>query len=157
PLTGNRNELVVNAAWGLGDAIVGGRVEPDDLVIDKTTRRVIHRTQGAKHVMSVPTARGTQEIPVDPLRQTAWVLADGQLESLGRMGCALEAHFGTPQDIEWAFADERLYVLQSRPVSATNPQSAPPGDDSWPALGERPPQHFDLWTQVNVGEIWPDP
>jgi rifampicin phosphotransferase len=157
PLTGNRNELVVNAAWGVGDAIVGGRVEPDDLVIDKATRRVIHRTPGEKQVMSVAAPHGTQDVAVDPLRQKAWVLSDAQLENLARMGCALEAHFGTPQDIEWALVEDRLYVLQSRPVALIDAEPAPPGDDIWPAVGEQPPQHFDLWTQVNVGEVWPDP
>ena len=165
PVTGSRQEMVINAAWGLGDAIVGGRVTPDTIVVDKKTDLVAHSTVGDKNVMSVLTNGGTEDVQVDTHRRLQPVLRSEQVAVLTGLGRALETHFGMPQDVEWALARERILILQSRPITAAGTrledvvprEPSAPGDDNWPALDERPPQDFDLWTQANVGEIWPQP
>lgn len=165
PLTGNRDEVVINAAWGLGEAVVSGRVTPDTVLADKATGRVSHLEVGDKAVMTVLTARGTAEAPVDVQLRLEPVLTPEQIKELTRLSREIEGHFGSPQDIEWAIASGRLYILQSRPVTALPEVPLPPidgkptipGDDDWPALGLGTPQPFDLWTQANVGEVWPHP
>jgi pyruvate,water dikinase len=165
PLTGNRDEVFINAAWGLGDAIVGGQVTPDTLIVDKNAGRVKQVTVEDKAVMSIMGASGTTETPVEPRRRRQTALTPEQAVNLTRLGCAIEDYFGAPQDIEWALAGETICILQSRPVVARGglrpptpaEESAAPGDDRWPAWGEKPAQSFDLWTMANLGEVWPHP
>ncbi|MFQ5859176.1 MAG: PEP-utilizing enzyme, partial [Anaerolineae bacterium] len=69
-------------------------------------------------------------------------------------------HYGAPQDIEWCRAGDRFFIVQTRPITALPPMSAKldvPGDDDWPVMEKKPAQPFDVWTQTNVGEVWPHP
>lgn len=165
PVTGNAREVVINAGWGLGQAVASGRVTPDTVVVDKATRRLTGVEVGDKTIMTVLTPGGTAEQPVERRRRERQVLTPTQVRALVDLGCAVEGYFGRPQDVEWAIAGEQIHVLQSRPVTTlsdaavrTRPPEAPvPGDDHWPAVDERPAQDFDLWTHMNVGEIWPQP
>lgn len=104
PVTGARDEVIVNAAWGLGEAIVAGQVTPDTVVVDKATLRVKHVEIGDKAVMTAPTEAGTAEVEVDAARRAQAALTPEQAAELARLGVAVEAHFGGPQDIEWAIA-----------------------------------------------------
>lgn len=165
PLTEDRDEAVINAVWGLGETVVGGRVTPDTVVVDKATGRVKYAEAGDKAVMTVSANEGTTEIPVDPQHSLQLVLTSELVGEVVGLGRDIEDHFGVPQDIEWAIAGGKVYILQSRPVTGLRgtrsephfEEPAVPGDDNWPALGEHPPQPFDLWTQVNMGEAWPNP
>ncbi len=163
PLSGSREALVINAAWGGGDAVVDGRVTPDLLVVEKATGRVTRALIAEKLVKSVLAERGTVQVPVVERERRAAVLTDTQVAELLRLALAVETHFRAPQDVEWVIAGGRVHLLQSRPMTALPEPGAPPetppvpGDDAWPALGERPAQPFDLWTQANVGEVWPGP
>jgi pyruvate,water dikinase len=125
PVSGDPSMVAINAAWGLGIAVVGGEVTPDDYLISKITGEVVRRTLSAKHVEYVPDAagRGTvrMEVPADR-RETA-CLGEVELAALVDVAGRVERHFGSHQDIEWAIARGRtlpdcLLVLQSRPVTA---------------------------------------
>jgi pyruvate,water dikinase len=167
PMTGKRDEIVINAAWGLGEAIVAGHVTPDTLILDKATGRVNQVDIGTKDVMTVQTDQGTVEVQVESQQRQQPVLGEAQIAELARLGSAIEAHFGAPQDVEWAMDGEGIYILQSRPVTSpldTSPvwgeageASTVPGDDDWPVLGEGTVQPFDGWTLANIGELWPEP
>ncbi len=161
PVSGDPDELVINAAWGLGEAVVGGLVTPDLLVLDKVTGRVKHVEVADKAVMTVPADEGTVEVPVDAGRRRQPALTEAHARELARLGRAIEAHFGRPQDIEWLLTGDHVYILQARPVTGLKPAVgrplSVPGDDDWPVLEEKPTQPFDLWTRVNVGEAWPNP
>jgi len=154
PVTGDDGVVVINAAWGLGDAVVAGRVVPDTVVVEKGTGRIVRRLTADKRVMTVPAAREVQDVEVDAARREAPVLDDAAAAALAGLGEAVERAFGGPQDVEWAWARGGFHLLQARPVTAAG--GAVTGDD-WPALDERPPQPFDVWTQANVGELWPEP
>ncbi len=170
PLTGDSTETVINASWGLGEAIVTGRVSPDNIIMDKETGSIKEISVGDKATMTAAAASGTAEVPVDPqLRQRA-SLTPEQASELNRLGRKIESVFKGPQDIEWAIAGGRVFVLQSRPVTVhPSPASGKPleelvapGDDDWPLSGESANQEyqtfpFDLWTQFDVGERWPEP
>lgn len=165
PLTGAKDEIVINAAWGLGEAIVGGRVNPDILRVEKATGRIIEIKVGVKDVMTAFMEQGTVEVAVQDERRQQQVLSPEQVGELVRLGCEVEAHFGVPQDIEWAIAGEKISLLQARPVTAlSSPERMqvgeapiPPGDDTWDSEGILPSQPFDLWTRTNVGENLPFP
>jgi pyruvate,water dikinase len=118
PLNGNRDEAVINAAWGLGEAVVGGAVTPDTLTVSKLTGGLIARETAEKLVMTVRTESGTEEQPApDPLQKVP-VLSDEQAAQLTRYGVEIEELYGMPMDIEWTLADEGFAIVQARPVTA---------------------------------------
>lgn len=160
PVTGNNTEMVLNATWGLGEALVSGQVNPDTFILDKASGDIKDAQKGDKAVMTATTEQGTAEVPVAEAQRQALALTPAQAAELVRLGRAIEAHFGTPQDIEWAIAGGQAHILQARAVTTVAPVVAPtpPGDDLWPPLlKEVPTQPFDVWTQADVGERWPEP
>lgn len=124
PMNGARDEVVLDAAWGLGEAVVGGLVTPDHIVADKATSAIKQIAIGDKAVMTVPVATGTEEREVEANRRQAQVLNAAQVARLVKLGVAIEACFGVPQDIEWCLADSRFYVVQARPITTLPPESA---------------------------------
>ncbi|MFF4576582.1 PEP/pyruvate-binding domain-containing protein [Streptomyces sp. NPDC001410] len=122
PLTGARDEVVIDAAWGLGEAVVSGLVTPDHITADKVTGEVKQMEVADKTVLTAPTAGGTGERAVEADRRGSAVLDASRVAELVRLGAAVEAHYGAPQDIEWCLADGRLWIVQSRPVTTLPPE-----------------------------------
>ncbi|MDD4890800.1 MAG: PEP/pyruvate-binding domain-containing protein [Phycisphaerae bacterium] len=116
PVTGDDNEIVINAAWGLGEAIVGGLVTPDTIVVDKATGQVKEIAVSDKTVMTTMTDHGTEEIELTGDRVKARVLDDRAVAELAEIGKRIEGHYGHPQDIEWGVANGRFAMLQARPI-----------------------------------------
>ncbi len=129
PVSGDRSMVAVNASWGLGLAVVGGEVTPDDYLVSKVTGEVVKETISDKHIEYIAGEDGAQRVDVDDDRRKEPCLDDDAIRSLVDMAKDVERHFGAPQDIEWAFDhDGELFVLQSRPVTAitkNEPAAAP--------------------------------
>jgi pyruvate,water dikinase len=135
PLSGDPSIVAVNASWGLGLAVVGGEVTPDDYLLSKVTGEILRAQVGDKRVEYVPDPDGHGAVGIDVSREraNARCLDDDGLQSLLAMAKRVERHFGSRQDIEWALARGQsppgnLYILQSRPVTATakpDPKPAP--------------------------------
>ena len=109
--------VAVNASWGLGLAVVGGEVTPDDYLVCKVTREVVRQHISDKAIEYVPGRDGPRRVDVAGERRGQPCLTDlGPLLALARR---IERHFGAPQDIEWAIDRDRtpVFVLQSRPVT----------------------------------------
>lgn len=117
PVSGLRGEISIDAAWGLGEAIVGGLVTPDHVVVDKATEVVKQMTIADKAVMTAPAAIGTKERAVEQVRRHAQVLEAPKAIELARLGAKIEGCFGTPQDIEWCLADDAFFIVQARPIT----------------------------------------
>ena len=117
PLTGNRDEVVVNASWGLGESIVGGTVTPDSYVVRKDDLAVARRDVADKARMTVRAPGGTAEVDVPRLLRRRPSLDDGRLAALARLALDLEATMGWPVDLECAFRGDELYLLQCRPIT----------------------------------------
>lgn len=128
PSTGARDELIVNASFGLGDAVVGGEVDPDTYVLARNDLAAKSVEIGGKAVMSVTTdAEGTELAPVPEAERRRAALSADLQAALGRLAVRAETLFdGTPQDVEWAVADGRCWLLQSRPITRLPP---PPLED----------------------------
>ncbi len=131
PVTGDPSMVAVNASWGLGIAVVGGEVTPDDYLVSKVTREVVRRAVSSKEVEYVPDAagRGTVRLEIGDERRDAPCLDEDGLGALVEVARRVERHFGSHQDVEWAIARGRplpdaLHVLQARPVT-TLQKSAP--------------------------------
>jgi pyruvate, water dikinase len=130
PVTGDRSMVAINASWGLGLAVVGGEVTPDDYLVSKVTREVVraHVSSKAYEYVPDPSGRGTVCVDVPAERRDVRCLDEGALAALVALGRRVERHFGSQQDIEWAIArgggelEGDLFVLQSRPVTAVPKQ-----------------------------------
>jgi len=119
PVTGARDCIVINASWGLGEAIVSGRVTPDMFVITKGSYALTEREIYAKELAIYPHPQGggTIEETLSAERAQAPSLSDDEAREVARMAERVETHYGSPQDLEWAIRDGQLYLLQSRPIT----------------------------------------
>jgi phosphohistidine swiveling domain-containing protein len=117
PVSGDRGETVVDASSGLGEAVVSGLVTPDHYVLDGDGH-IRERRPGLREVVVRGVAGGGVEHRAD---ETHEELPDGVLAELARLGSAVATHFGRPQDIEWAWADQRVWLVQARPMTALPP------------------------------------
>ena len=120
PVSGHRRIASVEASFGLGEALVSGRVNAD--VVKVRDGEVIARTIGSKRLVVLPArGGGTEEQPVAPDRQGEPALTDAQAVQLAALGRRIEAHFGCPQDIEWCLCTDGFHVVQSRPITTLFP------------------------------------
>ncbi len=117
PVTSNRDEILINASWGLGPSIVDGTVTPDTFLIGKKGLDIIRKEISDKEVMTKPCEGGTQEVSVPKEMRLTPSLTDEQSLEVARMGIKLEKIFGWPADFEWAIAGSRLWLLQCRPIT----------------------------------------
>jgi pyruvate,water dikinase len=117
PVSGDKDRLVIDAAWGLGEAVVSGQVTPDEYVVDKTTLSILDKQIFKKKRQIVSNQKGsTKWIQVPKKRQEQPALTDEVIIRLSEYGIQIEEHYGTPQDIEWAVdKDGRVFILQARP------------------------------------------
>jgi phosphohistidine swiveling domain-containing protein len=128
PLTGRRQQAVIDASPGLGEAVVSGAVNPDHFVVDSGTGQVLERRLGDKRIMVRPLPGGGTESVDVPGAGASACLTDAQATGLASLGRRTELHFGSPQDTEWAVDhDGKLWLTQSRPITTLYP------------LPERPP------------------
>jgi len=118
PSTGE-DEIIIEAAWGLGEAVVSGSVSPDNYVVDRRTGEILEETIADKKTMMVkdPETGETVEREVEAERREARVLEPDEIERLIELGSTAEDHYGNPQDVEWATVDGEVFMLQSRPIT----------------------------------------
>lgn len=119
PATGEKEKLIIEAGWGLGEGVVSGAVTPDHYVVDKNTGEVIDKEVMRKEIMFVRSsdAGGTEKQKVPGDKAEKQVLTDAEIKKLADLGKLVEEHYEFPQDIEWAIEGGELYLLQSRPIT----------------------------------------
>ena len=117
PVTGNRDEVLINASWGLGESIVGGIVTPDAFVVRKSDLAVINRTITYKGRMTVSVPGGTREVDVPRFLRSEASLSDEQAAEMAQLAIMLESTMEHPVDVECAYATGELYLLQCRPIT----------------------------------------
>ncbi|MBP2471836.1 pyruvate,water dikinase [Crossiella equi] len=118
PASGNRELVVVEAAFGLGEVVVSGAVEPDRYLVDKNGPRLVDVRIGRKDHKIVRGPDGDDRaVALDSSVAASRVLAEPEVLELARLAIEVEDHYGCPQDVEWALADGRLWLVQSRPIT----------------------------------------
>jgi phosphohistidine swiveling domain-containing protein len=143
PTTGRRDRITIEACWGLGEALVSGRVTPDRFLVRKRDLRLLARTIGDKRIESVLDQHGgIRQRPVAPERRRQPSIERRTAIRLARLAKRTEAKLGSPQDMEWAVQGRRIFFLQSRPITTI------PGAESW--------EDRQVWTNANLGEVLPD-
>lgn len=120
PVTGSRNEIVIESSWGMGAAIVDGRVTPDHYVVERhglklREKRIAEKKFLVPARLEGPSPNRLQEVP-HALRQKE-TLSEDLVRRIADQAVKAETHFESPQDVEWAIADGQLYMLQSRPIT----------------------------------------
>jgi pyruvate,water dikinase len=122
PVTSDSGKIVIEAVYGLGEAIVSGEVTPDLYVVDKDSLKIINRkiVNQESQLIKNPTA-GAKEtniwVPLPASTQSQQKLTDSEITKLAWLGKQMENHYRFPQDIEWAKEDNKIYILQTRPVT----------------------------------------
>lgn len=145
PITG-ADELVINAVWGLGEALVSGQVDPDEFTLRKSDATVVSARLGAK----APAARAS--------RDTASVatLAPEELSELAALLLQIEKHYGAPQDVEWCHDGRQFWIVQSRPVTTLREPRTQSVEPQPPKPEARSPKPDIEWTRANLIEVLPE-
>jgi phosphohistidine swiveling domain-containing protein len=129
PLTGSRRETIIDATFGLGEALVAGKVEPDHYVVRPAEGKILSKTIGGKALRITPRKGGGTESAASDAGSLQ-ALTDEQILGLARLGERARALFPEPQDIEWAQAGLRFFLVQSRPITSLFPVPENQPDDS---------------------------
>ena len=151
PTNGERSEMIVNSSFGLGEAVVGGQVTPDTFIVDRTTLTSKETILGPKeHQIVYDGDQGIKIEKVSESNQGISSLSDSMLTELCNAALKVEALYeGKPQDIEWAFCNGKLHLLQSRPITNLPVQ---PIEVDW-----TPPSPAKYVARRQIVENMPDP
>src|SRR5206468_6816159 len=131
PVTGKRRQAVIDANPGLGEAVVSGATNPDHFVVNTATGEIVERRLGDKRVVIRETVGGGTMRTEGSDGSEKACLSDEQIRDLAKLGAQGEAHYGAPQDIEWAIdAAGQLWLTQARPITTLYPlpTNAPDND-----------------------------
>jgi pyruvate,water dikinase len=117
PVTGDKDKVLINASWGLGEAVVSGQVTPDEYVVDKANLRILDKRVFKKDRQIVSDKKGsTKWVTVPKSKKNKSALSDAAIVRLAEYGVQIENHYGVAQDIEWAVdKEDRIFILQARP------------------------------------------
>ncbi|SRX94147.1 phosphoenolpyruvate synthase [Amycolicicoccus subflavus DQS3-9A1] [Mycobacterium shimoidei] len=126
PSTGE-DHVVIEAAFGQGEVVVSGKVQPDTYVVDKQTLEVIDSRVGCQTFKIVADAQGADTVvDLDPAQANSRVLDDKSLRTITELAIAAERHNGCPQDVEWAISQGTVWLVQARPITVLG---GAPSDD----------------------------
>ncbi|MFV1917150.1 MAG: phosphoenolpyruvate synthase, partial [Patescibacteria group bacterium] len=117
PVTEDREKIVIEAIWGLGELIVGGVVVPDRYVVQKSSFFILAKSISEQLIQLSRKGSITKEVEVPKKIADTRKLSDREIEELARLGDRLQNHYYFPQDIEWAKEEGKLYIVQTRPVT----------------------------------------
>jgi pyruvate,water dikinase len=114
--------VIIESAWGLRETLVIGSVSPDNYVVDRPSRKILSKTVAKKEIMTImeQSTGDTITLPVPSDKREAMVLSDNEIMEFAKYAELLEDHYGIPQDIEFGIEDNKIYILQSRPITIIN-------------------------------------
>ncbi|MDY6952022.1 MAG: phosphoenolpyruvate synthase [Thermodesulfobacteriota bacterium] len=124
PVSGETDKIIINASWGLGEAVVSGQVTPDEFMVDKASLGIVDRHVVKKDKQIVSDKKGsTKWLTVPKKLQERPALSDDAIQQIAEYGLQIEKHYGVAQDIEWAVdPDGRTFILQARPETVHGDQ-----------------------------------
>jgi pyruvate,water dikinase len=126
PTTDATDRVVIEGAFGQGEVVVSGSVEPDNYVVDKKTGKILSRHTGYKSFEIIRGSDGRdQRVELDEVQAEAQVLSDDEVREIARIAVLSEQHAGCPQDTEWAIAEGKTYIVQTRPITTLNRAGSP--------------------------------
>lgn len=117
PVTRDKDQMIIEACWGLGEALVQGIITPDSYVVEKSTLNIVDTNIGNQEKMVVKAKQETEEKPVPVKLREVQKLSVAKIKELAKICINIEKHYGDPRDIEWALEGKKLYIVQSRPIT----------------------------------------
>jgi phosphoenolpyruvate synthase/pyruvate phosphate dikinase len=154
PLDPRGQRMLVEASWGLGESVVSGKVAPDRYQIERETGRVVEQHIAVKTVQV--TAAGTGPVLADKQMQPC--LDAARLAELAELGRRVEALYGEPRDVEWAWADGRFWLLQARPITAADAaERERVRREEMAALAAKAEPAGTVWSRYNIPEGMSEP
>ena len=161
PVDGNRDHVVINANYGLGESVVGGLATPDTFILDKQDRVILSSTIGSKEVMTALVDGGSAEEPVPDEKRGELCLTAHEAALVASLAIQIESQEARPVDIEWAIQDGQVYLLQSRPITTlpeapavSAPSSQPP--EGWvPETNTPIDPRWPMYSNGNISEVLP--
>lgn len=154
PLDADGKRMLAEASWGLGEAVVSGRVQPDRFALDRTSGAVLDKQLGSKALRI--SAAGEEHTP--PNLQREFCLSDRALSQLADLGRKVEAFYADPRDVEWAYADGTFHLLQARPITvasaAEREEARKAAVSELRALAD---PRGTVWVRYNLSEVLPEP
>lgn len=117
PVTEDPNQMIIEAAWGLGEYIAGGKVTPDSYVLDKRDFKMIDVNVSEQKEMLQRSAGGNKDVAVPADMRNKQKLSSDQIREIAELGLKIEKHYDEPSDIEWALEAGEFYIVQSRPIT----------------------------------------
>ncbi len=159
PVSGDSEEMVLEAAFGLGEAVVSGSLTPDHYVISKQGLRILSSEVGCKSFkleLDLEKGRGNRKVVLPDEEANRECLTPGQVRELAELGVAVEEHFGMPQDIEWAYSGGKLFLLQSRKIVGLAGAVSEAGSEGWVSeFDTRIKEPPDIYSSANISEVMP--
>ena len=123
PVTNDKKKVVIEAIYGLGELIVQGSITPDQYEVSKENLKIDLKTVSKQEVELKKVGTNDKMVKVSKLSQNKQKISDEQIKELARIGKKLESHYFFPQDIEWAIEKNKIYIVQTRPVTTTKSQA----------------------------------
>ena len=120
PISNEKNKIVIEAVYGLGEYMVQGVVSPDHYVVEKNSLEILQKTISSQKVQLIRAKIETKEASVPTRLQNKRKLTDNQIIEVAKLGRKAHQHYFFPQDIEWAIFKNKVYILQSRPITTIN-------------------------------------
>lgn len=123
PVDNDKSKVVIEAVYGLGEMIVQGMVKPDHYEVSKDTNKIIVKEISSQDKMMVKSGNGNKITRVPLLKKRRQKISDQNIIDLYNLGKKLEKHYYFPQDVEWAVQGGNVYLVQTRPITTTEPKS----------------------------------
>jgi len=117
PVTQDRDQLVIEAGWGLGESVVSGKITPDTYIVDKSRMEILDVNRNRQFKQVAKAGSQIQEILVPKLKIGRQCLSDKKILQIAKIASKIEWHYGFPCDIEWALEKGKFYIVQSRPIT----------------------------------------
>jgi len=137
PITGDRDKIVIESSWGLGESIVSGIVSPDMFTLEKKSKEIIERKVSNKAKGVFLSQKGSVQLDIEDSNKLLPSLSDEEIIYLSNLGEKIESYFNSPQDIEWAVSKDGIFILQSRGITTIEKDQT-------------------LWTRGYSDEYWAD-
>ncbi len=120
PVTNNKSQIIIETVWGLGEYVVQGIVSPDQYIIDKNSWKITDKTIVEQKIQLVRAENETKEIKVPRSKQKKATISPQMAIKIAKIGQKLHNHYAKPQDIEFAIEKNKLYIVQTRPITTIN-------------------------------------
>ncbi len=124
PMSGDRDKIIIEAIWGLGDYIVQGVVTPDHFSVSRATSKIVDKNISTQEIMEIRNRQGVKQVKVPSHLRSVQKISDSSVLKLAEYGQKIHQHYFFPQDIEWAIAKGKVYFTQSRPITTLNNENS---------------------------------